>query len=290
MFLGVVDVLGARKMADMQDIEQQAYLELVQEILSCPQGEEQALLASRPEMVNEQLVEAMLAVAQMLQEQEQEGEESNAGWLQNFAFKVAKQIGLELDSDDDTSAQLRFLMEVFQSIDDSDVNPDVVYPLLRQNLDLLNDGMTDVLKAWVSHKFAEIDSDRQKSIAGTIGNFGNLIQQFPLGNKAVNMDLSIACYEIILEIFTVEEDAETYGSILNSLAVAYLNRIRGDRAENLEKSIACYALALEIYTKEDFPIDWAMTQNNLATAYRNRIRGDRAENLEKSIACYAWAL
>jgi tetratricopeptide (TPR) repeat protein len=186
--------------------------------------------------------------------------------------------------------QLNFLLTVLQSIADNGANSDVVYPLLKQNLEFLNDELIEVLQIWASDIFAEVDRDAQKLISATIGNFGNLIQQFPLGNKAVNMELSIICFGIILEIFTVDEDAEAYASILNGLAIAYSSRIKEDRAENIEKAINCYLLALKIYTKKDFPIQWAITQNNLANAYRNRIKEDRTENLEKAIACYSLAL
>jgi tetratricopeptide (TPR) repeat protein len=186
--------------------------------------------------------------------------------------------------------QLEFLLTVLRSIHESDSNPDIIYPLLRQHLDLLDIGIIEVLRNWTTAKFAEIDRDKQRSIAIDIGNFGNLIQQFPLGNKAVNMELSIECYAQALKVITISEDPENWGTSQNNLAVAYNNRIRGDRAENLEQSIECYRAALEVYTQADLPLAWADTQNNLAVAYNNRIRGDRAENLEQSIECYRAAL
>jgi tetratricopeptide (TPR) repeat protein len=211
------------------------------------------------------------------------------------------------------SKQLEFLLTVLQSVDESNVNPDVIYPLFRQNLDLLDLDIIEILRNWANAKFEEIDRpakrsifkvlknwitaksskidrDTQRSIVIDIINFGNLIQQFPLGNKAVNMELSIECYSLALKVFTLSKDPEIWGNIQNSLAVAYKNRIRGDRAENLEQSIECYRAALEVFTQTDFPIYWASTQNNLATAYGERIRGDRAENLERSIDCYQAAL
>jgi tetratricopeptide (TPR) repeat protein len=162
------------------------------------------------------------------------------------------------------SKQLEFLLTVLQSVDESDGNPDMIYPLFRQNLDLLDLDMIEVFKNWVNDTFTEIDSTEQKSIAIDIINLGNLIQQFPLGNKAVNMEWSIECCAQALKIFTISEDPENWGVIQNSLAVAYSDRIRGDRAKNLECSIECYRAALEVRTPEAFPREWANIQVSLA--------------------------
>jgi tetratricopeptide (TPR) repeat protein len=189
------------------------------------------------------------------------------------------------------SKQLEFLLTVLRSIDESNGgNPDIIYPLLRQQLELLDMGIIEVLRNWVTAKFAEIDRDKQKSIAVDIFNFSTLIQQFPLGKKAVNMELSIECYKTALDVLIKQDLPIHWAKTQNNLANAYLSRIRGDRADNLELSIECYKAALEVRTKAALPIQWAKTQNNLANAYLSRIRGDRAENLELSIECYRAAL
>jgi hypothetical protein len=111
-----------------------------------------------------------------------------------------------LDRQDDRelrrSKQLEFLLTVLQSVDENNGNPDIIYPLLCQNLDLLDLGIIDILRNWVNAKFAEVDRDKQRSIAINIVNFGNLIQQFRRGNKAVNMELSIECYRAALKVYT----------------------------------------------------------------------------------------
>jgi tetratricopeptide (TPR) repeat protein len=276
-------------MMDMQDVPQQVYFELVHKLLNCWPGEELTLLATRPELVNKQLVEALLAKARILREQDGPAAEPTVLVLVGWAQNLAQQLGLELGGDD-PNKQVRFLMQVLQSIEDSKGNPAVVYPLWQQNLALLDDSMIVVLKAWVHSTFGEVEPALQKSIAMTIHNLGDLIQQFSLGNKAVNMELSIACYAIALDIFTVKENAYIWGVIQNSLGIAYRNRIRGDNAQNLEQAIASYTSALEIRTRQNLPIQWAATQNNLANAYLNRVMGDQAQNLEKAIASYVSAL
>jgi tetratricopeptide (TPR) repeat protein len=193
---------------------------------------------------------------------------------------------LELKS----SQQLEFLLTVLSSINESDGNSDVIYTLFPQNSDLLDLDITEVLRDWANSKFNEIDRDQQESIAIDIFKLGNLFQQFPLGNKDVNIECSIECYVLALQIFSVKENFERWAKIQNNLATAYIHRVIGDHAENLEQSIKCYRAALGVYTQTDFPLDRAMTQNNLANAYNKRIRGDWVENLERSIKTYRAAL
>ncbi len=199
-----------------------------------------------------------------------------------------------LDRQDDLESrqlrQLEFLLTVLRSIDENNSNPDIIYPLLRQHLDLLDIGIIEVLRNWVTDKFAEIDLDEKRSIAIDLEKFGNLIQTFSLGNKAVNIELSIECYKLALKLFTNNQDAVIWSKTQSNLATAYNNRIRGDRAENREKAINYYEFSLKFVTKENSPTEWGMIENNLAHVYCHRIKGDRAENLEKSIYSYESAL
>jgi Tetratricopeptide repeat len=185
--------------------------------------------------------------------------------------------------------RLRFLINILK-LNAANKNKSQLHELLLQNLPLLDDITIDVLKDWASNKFVKAEKNTQRSTAIKIAILGELMQQFPLGNKAVNMDFSIACYEIVIWVFTVTEDPEIWAMIQNNLATVYLNRTRGNIGENLELSIQFYTSALEIRTKENFPSQWAMTQTNLGLVYTNRIEGNRAENLELSIQCYKSAV
>jgi CHAT domain-containing protein/tetratricopeptide (TPR) repeat protein len=281
----------------MDEQRKQAYLQLLLELFNSETGQKAEILASRKDLVDEGLVTTVLTMAEMLVEQHGQKAESKVRWLVGFAEDLAGQLGIDLGSEEDTGkisndpeAQLRFLLQVLRSVFDSYSDPEVVYPLLMQNLGLLNDGMGAVLRDWASSKFARAKKDEKKWISETIGSFSLLISNFPLGNKAVNMDLSIAGYNILLDIFNATANPDIWAKTQNNLASSYSKRIKGDRAENLENAIAGYEAALEVYTRENFPIDWATTQNNLAAAFFGRIKGDRAENLENAIVGYEAAL
>ncbi len=191
--------------------------------------------------------------------------------------------------------------------------------ILQNNLELIDDNFARYLREWATQTLAEMESEEATNII-PIFSFSNLIKRlrkwtsrtfaaiksyrfanklysfnitissFPLGSRAANIEIAIACLEVGLIIFTREAYPKDWGYNQNSLGIKYGDRIREDKAENIEKAIACYELALLVYTRAAFPQDWAMTQNNLAIAYSDRIKEDKAENLEKAIACYDLAL
>ncbi len=270
----------------MDEQRLQAYLTLINALLTCPSGEEGQILQNNSKLVDAGLLETMAQVAEVLAER---GDENAAQFLIRLANQLGELLGLS-DSTATPEAQLDFLLEVLQATLDSDGNPQVIYPLLQKNLHLLDDNFARILRDWATAKLAEVEAEQAQAIALIIGNFSNLIGQFPLGSQANNLEIAITGYEVLLTIFTRENHSENWASIQNNLGAAYSDRIRGERAENIEYAIASYQAALEVYTRDAFPSQWATTQNNLGIAYLYRIRGERAENIENAIASYQAAL
>ncbi len=162
--------------------------------------------------------------------------------------------------------------------------------ILQANLELLDEDFAQYLREWATQTLAEMESEEAYKFASNIYSFNIVIGDFPLGSRANNLEIAIACDEIALIVWNRDDYAEKWAMIQNSMAIDYSQRIREDKAENIEKAIACFELALLVRTRAAFPQDWAMTQNNLANAYSDRIREDKAENIEKAIACYELAL
>ncbi len=187
-------------------------------------------------------------------------------------------------------AYFQVLMEILQAISESNGNAEVVYPLFAANTDKLNNNLANVLRYWPTSALEEVPVNLRDCIAANIGNFGNRIQEFPLGSKASNIEIAIACYQIVLRVYTRETFPQDWAQTQNNLGGAYYDRIVGDRAENIENAINAYQAALQVRTYEDFPLDWAMTQNNLGNAYRERINGNKAHNIENAIKAYKAAL
>jgi CHAT domain-containing protein len=277
-------------MTELRDDENTAYVELVQELLNCPQGEEQALLATRSELVNENLVMNLLAVAQMLMERDGQEAESTAGWLVGFAEDVAGQLGLDIgDQGQDEGASQEDLDFLNALIKAEQHNISQVQVLFAENIERLTPGLGAIMQ-WYTKQIVATQPEDAEGFVALIENIVIGLSDFPLGNRARNLEIVLAGYEAVLIVRTKENHSEKWAQTQNNLANAYSDRIIGDRAQNLEDAIAGYESALEIYTKKDFPIDWAMTQNNLASAYSDRIIGDRAQNLEDAIAGYESAL
>jgi CHAT domain-containing protein len=274
----------------MNEQRTEAYLNLIDQLLTCNQGDEPRILQENQELLDQGLIEVMIAVAQQY---EKAGNENTARFLMNIAQQLAQALGL-LDNTTTESANtpqdyLNFLMDTFIKISENP-NPQVIYPFWAQNLDKLDDNLINILDNWAKNTLSSVNTDQAYSIAVYIVNFSNLIAQFPLGKIAINEEIAIAGYEIALTIFTYDAFPQDWAMIQNNLANAYSNRIRGEKAENLEQAIAAYTEALKVYTYDAFPQSWAATQNNLANAYSDRIRGEKAENLEQAIAACTEAL
>jgi tetratricopeptide (TPR) repeat protein len=171
-------------------------------------------------------------------------------------------------------------------------NPDIkkTHQFFSSHLSELN----ELLLSSLPLIFRELTKDKkpqeQNQIAAVFGNFGYSLREFPLGDRALNLELSIAALQLILKVVTRNSFPEGWANTQNNLGSAYRNRIRGEGADNIEQAITSYELALKVYTRDAFPKDWAMTQNNLGAAYCNRIRGERADNIEQAIASCELAL
>jgi len=257
----------------------QAYMELIEQLLGCPQGQEAELLQANGSLVDAGLVEAMAQVAADLESQGR----SNAGWLRGFAAQLAESMGLETAVPTGAEAAHQFLLETLQLIVDQQGNPQQIYPMWAQQQAQFNPELLAALPP-VAAELLTGDAERQRFIAAVFGALGNLLRPFPLGSRWLNLEIAIAAYEQSLQVSTRDAMPVEWAQSMMNLATAYKNRIRGDRADNIEQAIAASQQSLQVMTRDAMPVEWAGSMNNLASAYRERIRGDRADNIEQAIA------
>ena len=189
-----------------------------------------------------------------------------------------------------TQNATKFMRKARQVIKKAEGDREKVYGFFKANLDELDESLLEALPSVFAKVTANERRQKRERITALFVDFGSLIQQFPLGDRALNLELAITVYQLALRVFLREESPENWAIIQNDLGIAYSNRIRGERAGNLEKAIVAYKLALQVVTQETFPEHWASVQNNLGESYRNRIRSERAENLEEAISAYELAL
>jgi tetratricopeptide (TPR) repeat protein len=274
-------------MFDAPEDRQTAYQQLVQTLLNCPQNTEDRVLAANPDLVNERLVKALRDTAETMIDPNDPSEASTIEWLFNFAEQLAQKLGGDRTGED----YQKFAIELLQIVADSQGDSQIVHQFFGEHLTYLNEQLLAILPHQIKTLLEqEDDLEWRFHISSTVGNLGNEFQQFPQGNRAINLELAIACYNRALLVLTQAEFPIEWATSENNRASAYNERIQGNRSANLELAIAGFDRALLVLTQADFPIEWATTQNNRASAYNDRIEGNRLINLESAIAGYERAL
>ncbi|MBK1989689.1 CHAT domain-containing protein [Sphaerospermopsis aphanizomenoides BCCUSP55] len=261
----------------------QEYLNLIDSLLNCPNGEELEILNVNQDLVDEGLIEAMNSVASTL---EKEDNQDAANWLRS----ISDQLSAVVSASPTPEEYFDFLMQVFRLTVQSDGNSNEIYPLLQENLDKLDRFFAQMWRREAANMLSEAPSELQPGIAKAIFDFSNRVSDFPLGDRGINIEITISGYEVANIFLTRENDPENWAGLQNNLGTAYGDRIYGNRADNIDKAISCYELALQFHTNETYPEQWAKLQNNLGTAYNQRINGNRADNIEMSILAYKKAL
>ncbi|MGD1873188.1 MAG: hypothetical protein ACFB02_09075 [Mastigocoleus sp.] len=259
-----------------------AYIQLIDKLLNCNSGEETEVLRKNQSLIDRGFILKISQIAGML---EQIGEVKAATFLQSLAAPLAE--GLQSALPPGVSSKyLDFLAEILRLTSSSNGSKTVVYPFLQSNLDKINLQLADAIKEWMQTMLLKVQPSIAYSIAVDIVHFSILIQKFPSGDRADNLEIAIAGYDTALTVLTQDKHPQEWGGTKNNLGNAYVERIEGEREENLSSAIECFINALEVYERDDDPYDWAMTQNNLGTAYINKVEGGKAANIEKAIECY----
>lgn len=81
-------------MTEQTEQRQELYLDLIDQLLNCPNGQEPEILERSPELMDAGLVQAMLQVATMFAH---ESNEDGAKFLIHVARELSKQLGLYPD-------------------------------------------------------------------------------------------------------------------------------------------------------------------------------------------------
>lgn len=201
------------------------------------------------------------------------------------------EIAMNKDAVNKTSqTYLDFWWEILQAILEGNDTPQEFYPILAANQDKLNEEFRILWRDWTTAIIDTEDYPEALIITHIVSNFSSLIKEFPLGNLAQNIEISITGLEMTRKIYSREVFPLNWARTQHNLGNAYRDRIFGDETENIKQGLAFYHNALEVFTPEEFPEDWARTKNNLAMAYAQRIRGKKAYNQELAFANFQDAL
>jgi CHAT domain-containing protein len=277
----------------MDEQRQEAYLNLINTLLDCINNEEiNRVLNANQDLIDPGLGQVMGQVAKILTER---GDENAAHFFIDIARQLSEASGWSSSTFTSSKAsvfnsQQDLILQVLELTKERQLRRNVVYYLLRENLDKLDKKFAELFRVCGLVMFSQAEEKHSINIAKNLRILSNFICDFPLGSKSNNQEIALNGYEVVETIFNSQEYPEEWAVTQNSLGIVYLDRILGERAQNLERAINCYQASLQVFTREAFPQDWAGTQNNLGEAYRDRIFGEQAQNLEQAINCYQSAL
>ncbi|MEG4059095.1 MULTISPECIES: hypothetical protein [unclassified Microcoleus] len=258
---------------------QTAYFKLIQALLECPRGKELKILRKHPQLVDVGLLEMMEMVATILVAQREFSGADCLIDLADFLTKNREKLNLETfrnfytgsDGSPITDSFVKapaFLWEVLRTILLSPSDQQTVYLILAIN----NEAFLRHFCIWINYTLLKSQPKLKKAIALFLISFCKMLWLFPLGNRAINLEIAIAGFEGSAKIFTREAYLQVWAQIQFDLAPAYRNRIWGDRSPNLEKALTACTNALQIYTRDTSPQEWAMVQNNLGLVYSRHLQ------------------
>ncbi|GDZ96297.1 TPR repeat-containing protein [Planktothrix agardhii CCAP 1459/11A] len=216
----------------MKSEPQPAYLNLINQLLTCASGEEQEILNTHPELLDDGLVAAMLEVAERLREQ---GELNNANRLKNFAGLLGK-------VDGDFLAGIALKVEADRLLEQGN----------QQNA---ISQFREALQSWEQALTIYREIGNRQGEANSLGNLG--IAYDSLGQYQKAIDFHQQYLEISREIGDRLGEAASLGNLGN----AY------DSLGQYQKAIAFYEQYLEISREIEYRQGEAISLGNLGNAY-----------------------
>lgn len=290
-----------RKQPQSVTKRQKAYMKLIGDLLTCPSGQEPKILMAHQHLIDDGLLAHMTIAAMALGKR---GDRDRAKLLMNIRANLAEAIRLGRNADGGTKPTRKvsppgnskefqeFLLQMMQAMMIGNRNPNATHPILAAYLAQDRNFIQRFLD-WAIAEFSDTKPENALTLAGVMRILGSAIAEFPLGDRAENIETAIACYQVALKVINRDRDSlaqQLWVDVQNVLGMVYSMRIRGDRAENLEAGIAAFEAALQGLDRQPSPELWGQIQNNLGLAYRDRIWGDKAENMERAIAAHQAAL
>ncbi len=147
----------------MNEQRAQAYVNLIEQLLACADGEElNNILQANQELIDPQFLQVMENYATWL---EQQGNNNPAAWLRNMAQQLGQFLNPQAGSIEEYK---RFLLEVVQAVEESKGNPAVVYPILQRRQHLLDDTFAQLLQELTRNMFSQGKAEEVAVIAGSI--------------------------------------------------------------------------------------------------------------------------
>ncbi|MEP6580652.1 tetratricopeptide repeat protein [Microcoleus vaginatus GB2-A3] len=218
----------------MNSEREQAYLNLINQLLTCPSGEEAEVLETHPELLDNGLVAVMLEEAERLREF---GELNNANWLMNCA-------GILLGMNDNTSVAVTREAEADR--------------LFEQGIQQFNiTQFREALQSWEQALTIYREIGYRQGEANSLGNLGNAYDSLGQYHRAIEF------HEQSLEIEREIGNRQGEANSLGDLGIAYKSLGQYQRA------IAFHEQSLEISGEIGYRQGEANSLGNLGNAYHS---------------------
>lgn len=186
-----------------------------------------------------------------------------------------------------------FLTILLDEISKSPQNLKAVYPVLQENLNLLDESLVEITKKTLTEMLVEAFSQNYH-YAHYMGKLvfllGDVFKNFPEGKLLEKIEITIHCYESLLLIWTIDSSSELWALTQYILGNLYSKRLKGNQMENIESAIQYYMDSLSILTPEEFPELSAIIYNNIGNLYSKRLKGHQMKNIELAIIFYKKSL
>lgn len=198
----------------------QAYVALIQALLNCPNAQEAEILQQHQEFVDVGLLQVMAWYGVQLKEA---GQTDAVEFLAQLWAELAVAQFLELPTGEMAENILprneseQFTLALLQCVADHQENLQQVYPFFQANLARLNGEFLQVLPQVITRSLDGRSLEEQQCIAETVFKFGTLIQQFPLGDRSLNLELAIAAYQQALQVYARSAIPQDWATTQNNL-------------------------------------------------------------------------
>ncbi|MFM7909394.1 MAG: CHAT domain-containing protein, partial [Microcystis sp.] len=272
----------------MNEARIEAYLALIQALLQCENGQEPALLQANAELFDAGLVAVMKQYAGFL---EQQGDSNNGRWLLNLAQRLEQILDPPRDNQNPYGS---FLQTLLETVEKSRGNPQAIYPLLDNNLHLLDENLVNLLRAWGNYTKEQASPEEAYQVAALLYRLAYAFHEFPKGNPRINLAIAVYGYEFCAQTERqLGLERELAGTLTNlGIASSTHAALGQEPVTNLERVIAAYTEATTIRRQPGLERDLASTLNNLGNAYYTQaeLGKEPVANLERAIANYREAL
>lgn len=172
-----------------------AYLNLIQKLLNCPGSEQPEILQANSELLDLGFLQVCEVVATHFAE---EGNENAANSLRNIVSYLGELLEMNKQTDGDNSEEdenfqiyQNFILELLQTEQDSKGDVAVIYPMLAFRQHLLNARFAEILKQVIENLIANEHPEVIESILTCIENLSIDIKNFPLGERANNIEIAL---------------------------------------------------------------------------------------------------